>query len=225
MRQRRLVVSVVALLLTGCASDAPAEVVTQDARYTDTIALPPPDETGARPLEEVLARRRSVREFDDEPLPMEIVGQLLWAAQGVTDDAGHRTAPSAGARYPIEVYAVTATEVMHYLPERHAVESRVDERAARRLAASSFGQGVIAEAPVVLVITGVVARTRVEYGAVADELMNREAGHVAQNVLLQATALDLASVPVGGFDPVDASRALALPQGEEVLYLVPVGTR
>ena len=214
-----------AVLLLGCTASAPDAVVDRGVRYSETVELPPPVQDGARSFEEVLTARRSGREFETDPLPATIIGQLLWSAQGITDDAGHRTAPSAGAHYPIEVYAVTSSSVMHYLPDEHAVEQRRDDAAFERLASSSFGQSFVGAAPVVIVLTGVAERTRTEYGAVADDLVNREAGHVAQNVLLQATALDLIAVPVGGFDPASAARALALPPGEEVLYLVPVGTR
>ena len=224
MRRQWFAALAAVLVLAACASEAPEEIVAEGARYTETVELPSPDDVGSRPLEEVIASRRSIREFGGEPLPIEVVGQLLWSAQGVTDDDGHRAAPSAGARYPIEMYAVTDSTVMHYLPDQHAVEQRRDRTAATRLGDSTFGQDFVAEAPVIVVITAVFERTRVEYGAVADDLVNREAGHVAQNVLLQATALDLASVPVGGFDPADAARALALPPDEEVLYLIPVGT-
>lgn len=90
---------------------------------------------------------------------------------------------------------------MHYLPATHELESRSDETTLRELADSAFGQQFVNMAPIVFVIVGIVARTEVEYGAVSELLMNREAGHVAENMLLQATALDLAAVPVGGFDP------------------------
>ena len=223
MRAHRIGAVACALLLIGCTGSAPDEVTDRRVRYSETVDLPPPIQDGSRSFEEVLTSRRSGREFGTDPLPATIIGQLLWSAQGVTDDSGHRTAPSAGAHYPIEVYAVTRSSVMHYLPEEHAVERRRDDAAFERLAGSSFGQQFVGTAPVVLVLTGVVERTRAEYGAIADDLVNREAGHVAQNVLLQATALDLTAVPVGGFDPASAARALALPPGEEVLYLVPLG--
>lgn len=212
-------------LLFGCAGEAPDSVLDLDARYSESMPLPPPRLAGPASLEEALANRRSTRSFADELVPMETVAQLLWSGQGVTDDAGHRTAPSAGARYPIELYAVSQERVMHYLPAGHAVELRSDSGALERLADSSFGQEFVGTAPLLLVIVGVVERTEVEYGAVADDLMQREAGHVAQNILLQATASGLAAVPVGGFDPAGAARALLLPAGEEVLYIVPVGHR
>ena len=171
----------------------------------------------------MLTERRSAREFSAAELDESTIGQLLWAGQGITDDAGHRTAPSAGATYPIELYALTETTFVHYLPAGHQVEQRPDTRSLDLLADAAFEQDFVNDAPVVLVITGIRSRTEAEYGAVGNDLMNREAGHVAQNILLQATALGLAAVPVGGFDPAEVARLLALQPGEEVLYLLPVG--
>ncbi|MEL6890203.1 MAG: SagB/ThcOx family dehydrogenase [Actinomycetota bacterium] len=212
-----------AALLLGCTERAPDSILDQNTRFTEVAPLPTPDNDGATPLEAVLEQRRSGRSFRGDPLALQHVGQLLWAGQGITDADGHRTAPSAGARYPIELYAVTPDSVGHYLPADHALQQRADTSAFALLADSAFGQDFVSTAPLIVVVTGVVARTRVEYGAAADDLMQREAGHVAQNVLLQATALGLAAVPVGGFDPAAAARSLALPPGEDVLYLIPAG--
>lgn len=210
-------------LLTNCASDAPNAVLDQSQRYREPTELPVPDTTGSVPLEAVLSQRRSQREFGEDPLPVAIIGQLFWAGQGITDGAGHRTAPSAGARYPLELYAVTPSAFLHYLPDGHRVEQRPDDAMLSALGTAAFGQSFVSAAPAVLLIAGVRARTEGEYGALADALMNREAGHAAQNILLQATALGLAVVPVGGFDPVEVSRRVGLPPGQEVLYLIPVG--
>ena len=207
----------------SCTSAAPADVVGQTRRFTETIELAEPRRSGAISLERVLAERRSVREFGADDLGLSTVGQLFWAGQGVTDAAGYRTAPSAGATYPLELYAVTDVALLHYLPSGHRVEWRSDTRVMGQVAGASFGQGFVGDAAVLFVIAGVSARIEAEYGAVAGDLMNREAGHVAQNILLQAEALGLAAVPVGGFDPAAVARLLALPPGEEVLYLLPVG--
>ncbi len=221
---RRLTIIVMTVALAGgCASEAPGTVLEQTQRYTATIELPAPDRRGSLTLEQALAERRSIREYADVPLRLDEIGRLLWAGQGVTDDEGHRTAPSAGARYPLELYVVTPGDLMHYLPDGHRVEQRADTTTLDALADVAFGQAFVGAAPTVLVIAADPSRTEAEYGAVAEDLVNREAGHAAQNILLQATALDLAAVPVGGFDPSAAARLLALPPGETVLYLIPVG--
>ncbi len=223
MNPRLVLLVALAVSTVACADAAPSDVVESPIRYSETVSLPAPRLDGATSLEASIADRRSVRTFGADDVALADVAQLLWAGQGVTDDEGHRAAPSAGARYPIELYAVTADEVGHYLPATHSIERRRDESAHERLADSSFGQDFVGEAPLVIVIAGVVERTAERYGDVAESLVLREAGHVAQNVLLQATSLGHASVPVGGFDPASASEALALPPGEEVLYLIPVG--
>ena len=217
MRSVRLLVIAAVAITTSCTPSAPTSVREQTQRYTDTIELDDPQRSGSVPLEQALTERRSARVFSPAELDLSTIGQLLWAGQGTTDGAGHRTAPSAGATYPIELYAVTSTTLMHYLPTGHRIERRSDVRTLDLLGDAAFEQGFVSDAPAVLVITGVPSRTAAEYGAVADDLVNREAGHVAQNILLQATALNLAAVPVGGFDPAEVALLLALPPGEVIV--------
>lgn len=187
------------------------------------IVLPAPRTTSDVSLEEALASRRSVREFESTALTLEEISQLLWAAQGITSESGGRTAPSAGALYPLEVYVATADGVYHYLPEGHRAEilSRADLRAA--LAHAARDQAFVAEAPAVFVITAVFARTAVRYGERAERYVHLEAGHVAQNVLLEATALGLAGVPVGAFSDAGIQQTLGLPSDHAPLYLLPIG--
>jgi SagB-type dehydrogenase family enzyme len=211
------------LVVTSCASEAPRELRSSTTRFSQIVALPTPDTTGTVPLEQALSRRRSARTFSSRPLPLAMLGQLLWAGQGVTSTDGKRTAPSAGALYPIELYVVTGRRVLHYLPEGHRVQVRsdIDHRSALRDAA--FGQSAVSDAPSVIVVAAVPARTGAKYGARADAFVTLEAGHVTQNILLEATAHALAAVPVGGVDPTRVRRALALPPDNIVFYLVPVG--
>lgn len=223
----RVVAAMAALLVTGvlagCVAEAPDVVLERSERFDPPLDLPAPDLVGETPLEQVLAERRSQRSFADAELSLATIGQLFWAGQGISDDAGYRTAPSAGGLYPLELYAVTARHVLHYLPDGHRVEQRSDDTARTGLADATFGQEWVSSAPVVLVVVGVVARTEAKYGALADDLMEREVGHATQNVLLQATAFGLAATPVGGFDPDAVGKLLTLPPGHEVLYLVPIG--
>ena len=212
----------VGVLSGGCMSEAPDAVFERSERFESLIELPPPDLDGELTLERVLAERRSQRDFADAELPLETIGQLFWAGQGISSDTGYRTAPSAGARYPLELYALTASSLLHYRPDGHRAE-RTDSDALTELADAAFGQEFVGSAPGVLILVGVAARTEAEYGALAERLVDREAGHATQNVLLQATALGLAATPVGGFDPEVVARLLALPPGHEVLYLVPIG--
>jgi len=131
MKRRELLVGLAAAAVAeGCTRQAPGPVQQSpaqesQARFTNQIALPKPSVAGTVSLEEAIERRRSVRTFGPGPLPVGTIGQLLWAGQGVTSPDGKRAAPSAGALYPLELYAVTAAEMMHYLPDGHQAETRV----------------------------------------------------------------------------------------------------
>lgn len=227
MRERSMVVAAVGIFATGvlsvgCVSEAPEVLLDRAERFEAVVELPPPDLDGELTLERVLAERRSQRDFAETELSLATIGQLFWAGQGISSDAGYRTAPSAGARYPLELYALTPSSLLHYRPEGHRAE-RADSNALSELSDAAFGQEFVGSAPAVLIVVGVAARTEAEYGALAERLVDREAGHATQNLLLQATALGLAATPVGGFDPETVNRLLALPPGHEALYLVPVG--
>jgi SagB-type dehydrogenase family enzyme len=225
-----------AVLLTvagGCSGGAEADEARRESMMGETRAprtvprqeqaLPEPRRVGEISLEEALERRRSVREFADTPLTEAEIGQLLWAAQGVTDDAGHRTAPSAGALYPLELYVGTSSGLFHYDPAGHGLtlHARGDRRPGMQ--AAGLYQGAIGDAPAIFVIAAVFERTAAKYGARADRYVHMEAGHAGQNMLLEAIALGLAAVPMGAFDDALLSEALALPKGQRPLYLIPVG--
>jgi SagB-type dehydrogenase family enzyme len=211
------------VVLVGVMADGPAAPGSTPGGWREVEALPSPRVDGQVSLEAALQGRRSVRSFGDTPLTIEQIGQLLWAAQGVTDDEGHRTAPSAGATYPLELDVVTADGLARYLPDGHRLAWRgaVDLRAT--LAEAALGQAAVLEAPLVLVISGVQERTAARYGKRAERYVAMEAGHAAQNVLLEAVSLDLGAVLVGAFDDVAVRRLLGLADGEAPLYLVPVG--
>jgi len=186
--------------------------------------LPEPETDGAGSIEHVLKERRSVRDFGDGKLTDGQLSQLLWAAQGITAPGrGYRTAPSAGATYPLETYAVTAAGVFHYLPEKHALQEirRGDLRA--ELSGAALGQSSVAKAPVTIVFAAVPKRTTGRYGERGIRYIHMEAGHAAQNVHLQAVALGLGSVPVGAFDDEEVRGILEIDPGQQVLYLIPVG--
>jgi len=187
------------------------------------MTLPEPKLQGAFSLKETLAQRRSVRSFTEEELSLEEISQLLWAAQGLTAAWGGRTAPSAGALYPLEVYVATANGLYHYVPQGHEViiESHDDLRQA--LWKAGLKQDAIRDAPAVFVIAAVYERTAKKYGDRAERYVKLEAGHACQNILLQAVALHLGAVPIGAFYDDQLQAALSLPPDHEPLYLIPVG--
>jgi SagB-type dehydrogenase family enzyme len=193
------------------------------ALHGDTVALPAPTRQGGMPLADALAKRRSAREFAPAPLGADQIGQLLWAAQGVTSRAGQRTAPSAGALYPLELYVATADGLFHYEPAAHRLTRRAERDPRAAIAAAAHGQESVAAAPAVFAFAAVAARTEGKYGTRTPRYVAMEAGHAAQNLLLEATALGLVGVPVGAFDDRRLAEALGLPPDQQPLYLVPVG--
>jgi SagB-type dehydrogenase family enzyme len=193
------------------------------------IKLPAPARAGQVSLEETLTRRRSLREFSDAPIMLADIAQLCWAAQGVTDAGDHRSAPSAGALYPLDLYVAVGRVdglepgIYHYDPHAHTLEQRVDTDRRRGLYRAALEQEWVQDAPLVFVITAVYQRTTRKYRNRGVRYAHIEAGHAAQNLLLQATALGLAGVPVGAFDDDDIQNALEASPNETPLYLLPVG--
>jgi SagB-type dehydrogenase family enzyme len=189
----------------------------------DSLALPTPHTKGGMSVEEALSRRRSVRRFDPAPLSMEQLSQLFWALQGITSPRGFRTAPSAGATFPLEVYAATRDGLYHYIPEGHRARilSKKDLRPA--LGKASLGQPYVSNCSAVFVITADFKRTSGKYGSRTERYVTLEAGHAAQNLMLQAVSLDLGTVAIGAFVDEDVHRALGLPAAETPLYLICAG--
>ncbi|MCX7852381.1 MAG: SagB/ThcOx family dehydrogenase [Caldilineales bacterium] len=219
-----------ALVLAACAPlvvmsrPTPTPTPPRPTEPQTVIRLPEPRTRGPLSLEETLARRRSVRAYTPEPLTLAEIGQLLWAAQGITDPEGRRTAPSAGARYPLEVYVVLPEAVYHYRPHPHELRLHLPGDRRPALYEAALAQEAVLTAPAVIVITAVYRRTAERYGAQrTPRYVHMEVGHAAQNVLLQAVGLGLGSVPIGAFYDDRVREVLALPAEHEPLYLLPVG--
>ena len=198
----------------------------------EEIKLPLPQLEGKMSVEEALARRRSRREFKDYSLTIEQVSQLLWSAQGITEERrGFKTAPSAGATYPLDIYLVVGKDkveglkmgVYHYNPYPHSLTIILDEDQRRELARACLRQRFIEDAPISLVITVEFSRITNYYGERGIYYAYMEAGHVGQNVYLQAESLELGTVVIGAFYEKDISQALNLPIQHIPLYVMPVG--
>jgi SagB-type dehydrogenase family enzyme len=198
-------------------------------RRVPTPLLPKPVTAGSASVEEILRKRRSVREFQPSSLPLASVGQLLWAAQGVTSPGGERAAPSAGALYPLEILLVAgsvdglAPGVYRYRSQDHGLRSYLGGDRRRELAAAALEQSAVEDAPAALAIAAVYARTARKYGTRAERYVHVEVGHAAQNVYLQAQALGLGTVIIGAFDDDAVARVLELDPAEAPLALLPVG--
>jgi len=198
-------------------------------RSGDTISLPAPLRNSNFSIERALRERRSVREFGKTALTQEEVSQLLWSAQGITDRDGLRTAPSAGALYPLALYLVAgnverlAAGVYKYASDGHRLDPVVLGDRRGELAAAALDQECVAHSAAVLAITAVERRTMRKYGARGVRYVHIETGHAGQNICLQATALGLGAVTVGAFDDEAVKRVLHLPGEETALYLIPIG--
>lgn len=195
----------------------------------DALPLPEPARDGALAVEKALSERRSVREFARGALALAEVSQFLWAAQGVSGPLGSRTAPSAGALYPLELYLVAgdveslAPGVYKYQPRPHGLRlvKKGDLRAA--LAAAALDQDWMIDAPAILAVAAVFARTAVKYGGRAERYVHMEAGHLAENIYLQAAALGLGTTVVGAFRDERVKGVVAMEGDEAPLILLPVG--
>lgn len=193
------------------------------------VKLPPPDTIGRITVEQALLKRRSVRSYSSEPLSLALVSQLLWAAQGKTGKTYGRTAPSAGATYPMEVYLaagkVTGLDsgVYLYLSDEHALKLVKVGDIRRELAGAALGQTCIQAAPVVLVLCAEYHRTTGRYGERGERYVHIEAGHIGQNVSLECVALGLGTVMIGAFRDEAVKRVLGTKFAP--LYIMPVGHR
>jgi SagB-type dehydrogenase family enzyme len=193
------------------------------------IKLPDPMKRGTVSVEEALQARRSVRAYADTPLTLAQLGQILWAAQGITADNGHRTAPSAGALYPLELYVVVGNVtglpagVYKYRPQGHELVPHLDGDLRATLARAAVRQAWVAQIPAMLAITAVPERTRARYGDRTDRYVAIEVGHVGQNVYLEAVALGLGTVMAGAITEDSLAAVLKLDPAERPLAVMPLG--
>ena len=213
------------LLMVTCSSSGRMVDELNDVKKVgDVLSLPEAKTTGSVSLEEALLYRRSVRLYRDQDLTLPQVSQLLWACQGITGQKRKgRTAPSAGASYPLEVYVLWRNSLWHYLPETHSLELKAKTLTREEVADVAHGQRPIKVAPACFIIAAAYGRTEHHYGDRAQRYVPMEAGHACQNLLLQAVALDLGGVPIGAFADADFKQTLGLAEGESPLYIVPIG--
>ena len=199
------------------------------AHSRETIMLPQPAHAADKSLEELLRQRRSVRDYQAAALQLSDISQLLWAAQGITHPKGFRTAPSAGALYPLELYVVAgnvndlAAGVYHYQADGHRLARMQSGDQRKPLAQAALAQTWVRDAAAVVVFAAVYDRTTRKYGQRGVRYVHMEVGHAAQNLFLQAEALGLATVVVGAFRDDELAGVLQLPAEVRPLLLMPVG--
>jgi SagB-type dehydrogenase family enzyme len=197
---------------------------------SDVIKLPSPNFSGRTSVEEALRKRRSIRNYSDEPLTIADVSQILWAAQGITEESyGLRTAPSAGALYPLEVYVSTSNVkdlppgLYKYKTQNHTI-NKIDEGDRRKdIANAALGQDAIENSSAIVIITAVPERTAVKYGRRTERYVHMEVGHAGQNIYLQAVSLGLGTVMIGAFEDDALKKVLALPKNENPIAIMTLG--
>ncbi len=193
------------------------------------IELPKPDLAGDMSVEQALSQRRSRREMGKESLTLTQVSQILWAAQGITKDGIYRTAPSAGALYPVEIYLVSEKVndlpqgIYHYDPDGHTLEALKSGSMIKKVSNAALGQSALKQAAIHVVVTADISRTAVKYGDRAERYVAQETGAIAQNIYLQVESLGLSTVCIGAFYDDKVKKALNIT--ESPFVIMPVGHR
>lgn len=200
----------------------------------EKISLPTDWETD-KSLRETLQNRRSCRRFTEDPISMKDLAMLLWASQGITGRAGSfffRTAPSAGALYPVETYlsvqnvASLESGLFHFQPADFSLARLSAGAYANKVAEAALGQTFMARAGVVFIWSAVFRRNFAKYGHRGLRYVMMDAGHVCQNLLLAAESLELGACPVAAFYDDELNGLLGIDGIEEsVIYLAAVGTK
>ena len=192
------------------------------------ITLPEPRYDSKVSIEMTLLKRRSVRSYKTDPLTIAEISQLLWSAQGLTASR-YRTAPSAGALYPLEVYVAAGNVsgldagLYKYYPHNHQIAMTITGDKRPELCRAGLNQGSIRSASAVMIFCAVFERVTGSYGKRGIQYVHMEAGHAIQNACLQAISLGLGSVIIGAFNDDDVKSIMHLEHGEQPLLMLPVG--
>ncbi len=196
------------------------------------MKLPPPSWHGTVSVEQAIKQRRTIRSFTSRALDLNQLSQLLWSANGVTETNGYkRAAPSAGALYPMDVYVVMGPHcvppieagVYHFEPEEHQLTEVLKGDMRSAVARACLSQMWMAEAPLTMVITAEYKRVTVKYGLRGARYALIEAGHIAENIFLQAQSLNLEAGIVGAFNDAELIDVINMPSVHEPMLLMPVG--
>ena len=206
----------------------------QQLVVTGTFKLPEPQITGTMSVEQAMHDRRSVRRYTNESLTLQDVSQLMWAAQGITNETTKfRTVPSGGATYPLEVYILVGNGsvnglnegLYHYNPFNNTLEQILGNDARSDLSQAANGQPWVKEAPVDIIITGNYQKMINKYKdeKLSTRFVDMEAGHAGQDIYLEAQARNLVTVALGSFKDDQVHQILHIPSNENTLYIFPVG--
>jgi SagB-type dehydrogenase family enzyme len=196
----------------------------------EVVKLPRPVKKSGYSVEEAITSRRSRRSYTNEPISLNHISQLCWAAQGITETStGLRAAPSAGALYPLDLFLVIgssdlATGVYHYSCKEHILERVKSGDYRKQLREAALEQEWVENGAFDFVITATYDRTTIRYGERGRErYVPMEAGHVAQNICLQAESLGFGTVTIGAFHDEQIRKVISAPSEHVPLYVMPVG--
>jgi len=226
-----LFISFTCLFLTSnfCCQDNREENKMQN-QDSDEIKLPPPAYTGPISVEEALHKRRSIRDYSKEPLTIKEISQILWAAQGITEDKYKlRTTPSAGALYPLEIYIAVSNVkdlsagLYKYIPRNHTVKKISDGDKLLDISNAALRQDAIENSSAIILIAAVYERTAVKYSSRTERYVDMEVGAAAQNIYLQSVSLEIGTVIMGAFKDDALKNILRLPENENPLAIMPLG--
>jgi len=203
---------------------------TKSINSGEIVNLPEPALDSDYSIEQALQSRRSVRRYSDKPVDIQTVSQILWSAQGIThEQRGYKTAPSAGAIFPLEIYAAVgnveglSAGLYHYISDNHHLVKIHDQDIRTDLSAAALRQTSVRDGAFVVIIAAIYERTTGRYGERGIKYVHMEVGHVGQNIHLQAKSLGLGTVVIGAFIDEEMKRVLNLPEDQIPLYLMPLG--
>ena len=203
-----------------------------NVRRDRQMNLPKPRLNGDVSVEQAIKHRRTIRSYLSKPLTLEQFSQIFWAAQGITEDRGYkRSAPSGGALYPMDIYAIAGDNgveglkagIYHYDPHKHSAVLITEGDLREDVARTALSQMWMADAPLNLVITAEYRRITNKYGTRGERYAMIEAGHIGQNIFLQAEALGLRAGIVGAFHDKDVIRVMKITGSHAPLLILPVG--
>ena len=202
--------------------------------HLETIDLPTDWKIKENRFDELLQKRRSRRQFGDAPITLSDLAFLLWACQGITGQAGQylfRTAPSAGALYPLETYLCCervnglAPGLYHFDPPGFRLERLTTTSCAVQVAEACLDQRFMSRGAVVFIWSAVFRRNMSKYGHRGLRYILLDAGHACQNLLLAAEGINCPACPVAAFFDDEFDALLGLDASEEsVLYTAVVGS-
>lgn len=218
---KRLVIFVLtlAVLVVPCYGQRRSRVTQRKI-----IQLTEPDTTGTITLEQALAKRRTVNQFTNEALKPSQISQLAWAGQGITEtQQGLRTAPSAGGLFPIELIFANQEGIFAYNPTEHRLEQISDQDVRIPLAGATSMPESVAGAACNIILAGSIRKVSERFPDKARTYIYLEAGHIAQNIQLQAAALDLGSVAVAAFNTASVRKTCSFARNMDPLYIISVG--